>query len=103
MANPRHVYEHRCFRGHVLDDDQLLLAGIIDTNTNFVEHPEVVAGRLERVARAIDDPTRLIAATDCSFDTTAGMGRVADSVDWAKLRAMVEGAAIATSRLFEDI
>ncbi len=102
MANPRHAHEHRCFRGHVLDDDQLLLADVIDTTTNFVEHPEVVAERLERVARAIDDPTRIIAATDCSFDTSAGMGRVADSVVWAKLRAMVEGAAIATNRLFED-
>ncbi|MBT6276834.1 MAG: cobalamin-independent methionine synthase II family protein [Chromatiales bacterium] len=100
MANPRHAHEHACFRGNVLDDDQLLLAGVIDTTTNFVEHPEVVAERIERVARAIDDPTRVIAATDCGFDTSAGMGRVAESIVWAKLKAMSEGAAIASKRLF---
>jgi 5-methyltetrahydropteroyltriglutamate--homocysteine methyltransferase len=76
------------------------VAGVIDTVTNYVEHPEVVADRLERVARALDDPTRVVAGTDCGFDTSAGMGRVAGDVVWAKLRAMADGARIASERLF---
>ncbi|MFT5175846.1 MAG: 5-methyltetrahydropteroyltriglutamate--homocysteine methyltransferase [Gammaproteobacteria bacterium] len=100
MANPRHAHEHVCFRNNVLDDDQILLAGVIDTTTNFVEHPEVVAQRIELAARAVGDPTRVIAATDCGFDTSAGMGRVAESIVWAKLRALSDGAAIASKRLF---
>ena len=67
-------------------------AGVIDPLTNFVEHPEVVADRLENVARTIGDPTRLLAGTDCGFDTSAGRGRVAEDVVWAKLTAMAEGA-----------
>ena len=56
FANPRHAHEYRCFAGDVLDDDQILVAGVIDTLTNFVEHPEVVAERIERVAAAVGDP-----------------------------------------------
>jgi len=56
--------------------------------------------RLERVARAVGDPRRVIAGTDCGFDTSAGMGRVAEDVVWAKLAAMRDGAAIASQRLF---
>jgi 5-methyltetrahydropteroyltriglutamate--homocysteine methyltransferase len=98
LANPRHAHEHRCFKGE-LADDQLLIAGVIDTTTNYIEHPEVVADRLELAARAIGDPTRVLAGTDCGFDTSAGMGRVAESVVWAKLSAMRDGARIASQRL----
>jgi 5-methyltetrahydropteroyltriglutamate--homocysteine methyltransferase len=80
--------------------DQLVIAGVIDTVTNYVEHPEVVADRLERAARALGDPTRLIAGTDCGFDTSAGRGRVAEDVVWAKLGALSDGARIASGRLF---
>ena len=73
---------------------------MIDTLTNFVEHPEVVAERIERVARAVGDPTRVLAGTDCGFDTSAGMGRVAEDVVWAKLRALRDGARLASERLF---
>ena len=83
-----------------LADDQLIVAGVIDTQTNFVEHPEVVADRLERIAGAIGDPKRVLAGTDCGFDTSAGMGRVAEDVVWAKLRALADGARIASQRLF---
>jgi len=76
------------------------VAGVIDTLTNFVEHPEVIAERLERVAAAVGDPHRVLAGTDCGFDSTAGQGRVAEDVAYAKLRALVEGARIATERLF---
>jgi 5-methyltetrahydropteroyltriglutamate--homocysteine methyltransferase len=100
FANPRHAHEYKLFADHPLADDQILVAGVIDTLTNFVEHPEVVADRLERVAKVVGDPTRVLAGTDCGFDTSAGWGRVAEDVVWAKLRAMREGADIATKRLF---
>ena len=100
FANPRHAHEYRCFAGDVLDDDQILVAGVIDTLTNFVEHPEVVAERIERVAAAVGDPRRVLAGTDCGFDTSAGMGRVAEDVVWAKLRALADGARLASERLF---
>jgi 5-methyltetrahydropteroyltriglutamate--homocysteine methyltransferase len=100
LANPRHAHEHRCFHGNILDDDQLLIAGVIDTTTNYIEHPEVIADRIALAAQALGDPQRVIAATDCGFDTSAGMGRVAPSVVWAKLRALRDGARIASERLF---
>ncbi len=101
FANPRHAHEYHCFDdGKGLDDDQILVAGVIDTLTNFVEHQEVVAERLERVARAVGDPRRVLAGTDCGFDTSAGMGRVAEDVVWAKLRALCHGARLASERLF---
>jgi 5-methyltetrahydropteroyltriglutamate--homocysteine methyltransferase len=100
FANPRHAHEYRCFEGDALDDDQVLVAGVIDTLTNFVEHPEVVADRIERVAAAVGDPRRVLAGTDCGFDTSAGMGRVAEDVVWAKLKALADGARLASDRLF---
>jgi 5-methyltetrahydropteroyltriglutamate--homocysteine methyltransferase len=100
FANPRHAHEYRCFERGTLDDDQVLVAGVIDTLTNFVEHPEVVALRIEQVARAVGDPRRVLAGTDCGFDTSAGMGRVAEDVVWAKLRALRDGARLASDRLF---
>ncbi|MDE2061390.1 MAG: cobalamin-independent methionine synthase II family protein [Bradyrhizobium sp.] len=99
FANPRHAHEVRCLAGKPIADDQIIVAGVIDSTTNFVEHPEVVAERIERVARTIGDPTRVIAGTDCGFDTSAGAGRVVDDVVWAKLRALSEGARIASDRL----
>ena len=72
---------------------------MIDTLTNFVEHPEVVADRIERIA-AVVGAQRVLAATDCGFDTSAGMGRVTEDVVWAKLRALRDGARLASERLF---
>ena len=100
MANPRHAHEYRCFEGLALPGDRLLVAGVIDTTTNYVEHPEVVADRLERVANAVGDPKRVIAGTDCGFDTSAGIGDIAPSVVWEKLRALRAGADLATARLW---
>jgi 5-methyltetrahydropteroyltriglutamate--homocysteine methyltransferase len=99
LANPRHAHEHRCFARHRLPDDWLLIAGVIDPTTNYVEHPEVVAQRLEIAARAIGDPHRVLAGTDCGFDTAAGFGAVAHEVVWEKLRALRDGAALASARL----
>ncbi len=98
FANPRHAHEYRCLGG--LEGEQLVVAGVIDTLTNFVEHQEVVADRIEAVARAVGDPMRVLAGTDCGFDTSAGRGRVAEDVVWAKLASLAAGARIASRRLF---
>jgi 5-methyltetrahydropteroyltriglutamate--homocysteine methyltransferase len=100
FANPRHAHEFRCFEKYPLRDDQVLVAGVIDSLTNFVEHPEVVADRIERVAAVVGDPSRVLAGTDCGFDTSAGWGRVAEDVVWAKLASMRDGARLASRRLF---
>jgi 5-methyltetrahydropteroyltriglutamate--homocysteine methyltransferase len=100
MANARHAHEFRCFEHNPLPDDMILVAGVIDTTSNYVEHPEVVADRVVRVADAVGDPTRIIAGTDCGFDTSAGIGDVAPSLVWEKLRALRAGADLATARLF---
>ena len=100
FANPRHAHEFRCFEKRPLQGDQILIAGVIDSLTNFVEHPEVVADRIERVADVIGDPSRVMAGTDCGFDTSAGWGRVAEDVVWAKLANLRDGARLASQRLF---
>ncbi len=100
FANPRHAHEFRCFAKHRLADDQVLVAGVIDSLTNFVEHPEVVADRIERVAAVVGEPSRVLAGTDCGFDTSAGWGRVAEDVVWAKLASLRDGTRLASRRLF---
>jgi 5-methyltetrahydropteroyltriglutamate--homocysteine methyltransferase len=100
LANPRHQHEYRVLRSHPLPDSMLLLPGVIDTTTNYVEHPEVVADRIAAAVDAVGDRTRVIASTDCGFGTFAGSEMVAPSVVWAKLRALSEGAALTTRRLW---
>jgi 5-methyltetrahydropteroyltriglutamate--homocysteine methyltransferase len=100
FANPRHAHEFRVLNDIQIADDQLLIVGVIDTLTNFVEHPEVVADRIERIAEVIGNPRRVLAATDCGFDTSAGMGRVTEDIVWAKLEALRDGAKLASRRLF---
>jgi 5-methyltetrahydropteroyltriglutamate--homocysteine methyltransferase len=99
LANARHAHEHGCFEQHPLPDHMVLVAGVIDTTSNYVEHPEVVADRLTRVAQSVGDPRRIIAGTDCGFDTSAGLGDVAPSLVWHKLRSLRAGADLATERL----
>jgi 5-methyltetrahydropteroyltriglutamate--homocysteine methyltransferase len=100
MANARHAHEVRCFERRPLPDHMALVAGVIDTTSNYVEHPEVVADRLARVVEVVGDPRRVIAGTDCGFDTSAGIGDVAPSLVWEKLRSLREGADLASERLF---
>ena len=100
MANPRHAHEFRSLAKHPLPKDWIVVAGTIDTTTNFVEHPEVVADRIERVAQAVGDPRRVVAGTDCGFDTSTGAGWVAEEIAWEKLKSLREGAELATKRLF---
>src|SRR5262245_556378 len=99
FAGPRHAHEFRCFKRFPLGNEQILIAGVIDPLTNIVEHPEVVADRIERVAAVISDPTKVLAANDCGFDTSAGWGRVSPDVVWAKLRTLRDGARLASARL----
>jgi 5-methyltetrahydropteroyltriglutamate--homocysteine methyltransferase len=99
FANPRHAHEYRYLKD-LIGKDQIIVAGVIDSTTNFVEHPEVIAERLENVAKQIGDPHRVMAGSDCGFETIAGRGRVTEDVVWAKFRSMAEGARIASERLF---
>ena len=99
MANPRHAHEYHCFERRRLPDHMKLIVGVIDTTTNYVEHPLAVADRLELAARALGDPTRIMAGTDCGFETSAGVSFVAEDIAWAKLASLCEGAAIASRKL----
>lgn len=100
QANPRHQHEFRVFEEHPLPDEWTLIPGVIDTKTNMIEPPEVVANRIEQVAEIIGDPTRVMAAPDCGFGTLAGLRTVDAEIAWAKLETMAEGAALASERLF---
>jgi 5-methyltetrahydropteroyltriglutamate--homocysteine methyltransferase len=100
FANARHAHEYKVLRTLKLGDDQIIIAGVIDTLVNVIEHPEVIADRLENVVRVVGDPQRVMAGTDCGFDTSAGSGRVASDVVWAKLASLREGAKIASTRFF---
>ena len=97
MANPRHAHEYKVYQQYPLPEHMLLVAGVIDTKTNYVEHPEVVADRLRlAVDAAGGDPSRVLAGTDCGFDTSAGSNRVDKDIVWLKLAAMRDGADIAS-------
>jgi len=100
MANPRHAHEYKLLTPENLPDDLLVIAGLIDTTSNYVEHPEVVADRISAVVDTIGDPERVLAGTDCGFDTAAGLRDVADEVCWAKLQALADGAELASERYF---
>ncbi len=99
-ANPRHAHEVDLFREMPLPEDMVMFPGVIDVTTNMLEHPEVVANRLCHWVDVIGDRERVIANTDCGFSTFAGYTMVAPDVVWAKMRAMADGAAIATERLW---
>ena len=100
FANPRHQHEYAALKRAKLPAEFLLLPGVIDTTTNFVEHPEVVANRICEAVDAVGDRSRVIASGDCGFGTFAGYEMVAEDVVWAKLKACREGADIATRRLW---
>jgi 5-methyltetrahydropteroyltriglutamate--homocysteine methyltransferase len=100
LANPRHQHEVKVLKRVPPPPSMLILPGVIDTTTNYVEHPEVVADRIEAVVDAVGARERVIASTDCGFGTFAGSEMVAPSVVWAKLRALADGAALASRRLW---
>ena len=82
-----------------LPEDKILVPGVLSTTTNYVEHPELVAERLERFANIVGRD-RVIAGTDCGFGTFAGFGPVDPDIVWMKLKSLVDGAAIASARLW---
>lgn len=99
-ANPRHDHEWEDLKEVKIPDDKILIPGVIDSTTNFVEHPRLVAQRISRYASFIDRE-RLIAGVDCGFGTAVRSDPiVADSIVWAKLRALSEGAQIASKKLW---
>ena len=98
-ANPRHEHEWAVFEEIPLPADKVLIPGVIDTCTNYIEHPETVAQRIERYARVVGRE-RVIAGTDCGFATMAGRSAVVPDVAYAKLASLAEGARRASSRLW---
>ena len=94
-ANPRHAHEWRLFETVRLPEGKMLIPGVLDTTTNFIEHPELVAQRLLRYARLVN-AENVIAGADCGFATFAGTPTVDPRIAWAKLEAMVEGARLAS-------
>ena len=98
-ANPRHGHEWKVFKDVKLADGMVLIAGVIDTKTNFIEHPELVADRIMNYASVVGREN-VIVGTDCGFGTSADRDRVAPSISWAKLKAMAEGAQLASQQLW---
>jgi 5-methyltetrahydropteroyltriglutamate--homocysteine methyltransferase len=98
-ANPRHEHEWNVWQETKLPDDKVLVPGVLDTSTNYVEHPELVAQRICRFADIVGRE-RVIAGSDCGFGTFAGYGKLDPDISFKKLRAMVEGAEIASKRLW---
>ena len=102
-SNPRHAHEWSTFAdaeaAGQIPDDKVLVPGVLDTTTHFVEHPELVAQRIETFTKIVGRE-RVIAGTDCGFSTFAGYAGIDTEIAYAKLAAMAEGAAIASSRLW---
>jgi 5-methyltetrahydropteroyltriglutamate--homocysteine methyltransferase len=98
-ANPAHAHEWADYKAFKIPDDMVLVPGVIETTTNRVEHPRLVAERLLRFADIVGRE-RVMAGTDCGFATLASLPRVWPSVVWTKLKALVDGAALASDRLW---
>jgi 5-methyltetrahydropteroyltriglutamate--homocysteine methyltransferase len=100
FSNPRHAHEYDAFKKHPLPKDMVLIPGVIETTSNFVEHPEVVARRIEEAVRAVGERERVIASTDCGFGTFTNREWVIEPAVWLKLAAIRRGADIASARLW---
>jgi 5-methyltetrahydropteroyltriglutamate--homocysteine methyltransferase len=98
-ANPRHAHEWSVFKDASIPDDKILIPGMLATTTNYIEHPQLVAERIERFA-GIVGRERVLAGTDCGFGTFAGFGPVEPEIAYLKLRSLVEGAQLASQRLW---
>jgi 5-methyltetrahydropteroyltriglutamate--homocysteine methyltransferase len=100
FSNPRHAHEYDALKKHPLPKDMLLIPGVVETTSNFVEHPEVVARRIEEAVRAVGERERVVASTDCGFGTFTKREWVIEPVVWLKLAAIRKGADIASARLW---
>jgi 5-methyltetrahydropteroyltriglutamate--homocysteine methyltransferase len=97
-ANPRHGHEWKVWKDVKLPDGKIIIPGVIDSTSNFVEHPELVADRITQYARVVGKEN-VIAGVDCGFGTFAGRVQVDTKIVWMKLASLAEGARIASSRL----
>jgi 5-methyltetrahydropteroyltriglutamate--homocysteine methyltransferase len=100
FSNPRHAHEYAAFKQHPLPADMILIPGVIESTSNFVEHPEVVARRVEEAVAAVGDRERVVAGTDCGFGTFTRREWVVEPVVWLKLQSLRRGADIASQRLW---
>jgi 5-methyltetrahydropteroyltriglutamate--homocysteine methyltransferase len=100
FSNPRHAHEYDALKKHPLPKDMVLIPGVIETTSNFVEHPEVVARRIEEAVRVVGERERVIASTDCGFGTFTNREWVIEPAVWLKLGALRQGADIASARLW---
>ncbi|MGB8079222.1 MAG: cobalamin-independent methionine synthase II family protein [Pseudolabrys sp.] len=100
FSNPRHAHEYDALKKHPIPKDMLLIPGVVETTSNFVEHPEVVARRIEDAVHAVGDRERVVASTDCGFGTFTNREWVIEPAVWLKLAAIRQGADIASSRLW---
>jgi 5-methyltetrahydropteroyltriglutamate--homocysteine methyltransferase len=96
-ANPRHAHEWRIFEDIELPEGKVLIPGVIESKSNFIEHPELIAQRIERYARLVG-AENVMAGSDCGFGTWVGQAAVDPDVTWAKLAALAEGASLASRR-----
>jgi 5-methyltetrahydropteroyltriglutamate--homocysteine methyltransferase len=100
FSNPRHAHEYAALKRVPFPKDMILIPGVVETTSNFVEHPEVVAHRIEEAVAAIGDRERVIASTDCGFGTFTNREWVVEPAVWLKLKSIREGADIASTRLW---
>ena len=100
FSNPRHAHEYAALKKHPLPKDMLLIPGVVETTSNFVEHPEVVARRIEEAVAAVGERERVIASTDCGFGTFTNREWVIEPAVWLKLKSIRQGADIASARLW---
>ena len=98
-ANPRHAHEWKAWQDAKIPDDKILAPGVISSTSNYIEHPELIAQRIETFA-SIVGPERVIAGSDCGFGTWSGFGPIDPEICWAKLASLAEGAELASRRLF---
>jgi 5-methyltetrahydropteroyltriglutamate--homocysteine methyltransferase len=98
-ANPRHEHEFTIFGDIPLPDDKVLIPGVIDSTTNYIEHPELVAQRLLRFTELVG-PERVIGGTDCGFATFSELTPVYPSIAYAKLRSLAEGAQMVSRKIW---
>jgi 5-methyltetrahydropteroyltriglutamate--homocysteine methyltransferase len=98
-SNPRHAHEWVVWRDAKLPDDKILVPGLLTSTSNYVEHPELIAQRIEQFANIVGRD-RVIAGTDCGFGTFAGIGKMDAEISWLKLKSLVEGARLASQRLY---
>jgi 5-methyltetrahydropteroyltriglutamate--homocysteine methyltransferase len=98
-ANPRHAHEWKVWEDVKIPDGKIIIPGVLDTTTNFIEHPELIAQRIVQYAGAVGKEN-LVVSNDCGFGTSAWGRRVESRVAWAKLESMVQGARLASQELW---